>query len=135
MDSINTNNPNILDQLTSYNSADLDSYLSQLNIVLSDQSQLNSALKDKNHDDNITYVQNFISRNKNQIEYQLEEIQKLTQNIHDICLKNKELQNEKQEYKDLIESVECIDVAKQLSEIKKLKENMKAFLLKKGIHL
>ena len=135
MDSINVNNPNILDQLASYNSEDLDNYLQSLKGVLSEQTQLNGVIKSKNHDDNITYVKDFIARNKNQIQYQLEEIRSITEKINGICMENQDLQNEKQEYKELIQSAECVDIAKKLSEIKKTKENMRSFLVKKGIHL
>ena len=135
MDTINNNSSNILDQLASYNSDDLENYFGNLKSVISEQEQLNSVLKSNTHNDNITYVKNFIQRNTGQIDYQLEEIQKLTNNIYKICLENKELQDEKAEYKDLIDSEECKSIAKKLNEIKKTKENMRAFLLKKGIHL
>ena len=135
MESLNNNKPNILEQLASYNSDNLDNYLSDLNSTLFQQTELNDILKNKNHNDNIEYVKNFISRNKNQIVYQLDEINKITEKISAVCLENERLENEKEEYKELINSPECIDIANKLSEIKKTKENMKAFLLKRGIHL
>lgn len=135
MDSLNTTNSNILQQLASYNSEGVDEYLSNLNNVFGEQTKLNEVLKNKNHDENIASVQNFISRNKNQIEFQLDEIKKITEKINAVCLENDNLENEKEEYAQLINSEECIDIANKLSEIKKIKENMKAFLLKKGIHL
>jgi len=135
MDSLNNNKPNILEQLASYNSDNLDTYLSDLNSILFQQTELNDILKNKNHNDNIEYVKNFISRNKNQIVYQLDEINKITEKISAVCLENEKLENEKEEYKELINSNECIDIANKLSEIKKTKENMKAFLLKRGIYL
>lgn len=135
MDSLNTTKSNILDQLASYNSENLDDYLSSLNNIFVEQTNLNDILKNKNHNENIEYVHNFISRNKNQIEYQLDEIKKITDKINNVCLENERLENEKEEYIQLIKSEECIDIANKLSEIKKTKENMKAFLLKKGIHL
>lgn len=135
MDSLNITKSNILEQLASYNSEGLDDYLSNLNNVLVEQTKLNEVLKNKNHDENITYVHNFISRNQNQIAYQLDEIKKITEKISAVCLENDSLENEKEEYSQLINSEECIDIANKLSEIKKNKENMKAFLLKKGIHL
>ena len=135
MDSLNNNKPNILEQLASYNSDNLDTYLSDLNSILFQQTELNDILKNKNHNDNIEYVKNFISRNKNQIVYQLDEINKITEKISAVCLENEKLEKEKEEYKELINSNECIDIANKLSEIKKTKENMKAFLLKRGIYL
>jgi hypothetical protein len=135
MDSLNNTKSNILEQLASYNSNNLDNYLFDLKNVLSEQTNLNEILKNKNHDENIDYVKNFISINKSQIEYQLDEIKSITGRINDVCLENKNLENEKQEYITLINSDDCIDIANKLSEIKKTKENVKAFLLKKGIHL
>ena len=135
MDSLNVTKSNILEQLASYNSSDLDNNLINLNNILAEQTKLNDVLKNKNHDENISYVTNFISRNKNQIEYQLEEIKKITEKIEAICLDNEKIENEKEEYIQLINSENCIDIANKLSEIKKTKENMKAFLLKRGIYL
>ena len=135
MDSLNIIKPNILEQLASYNSDGLDDYLGNLNNVLSEQTNLNEVLKNKNHDDNIEYVNNFILRNKNQIEYQLDEIKKITDKVQAVCLNNETLENEKEDYTNLINSEKCIDIANKLSEIKKTKENIKAFLLKRGIHL
>jgi hypothetical protein len=135
MDSFNANKINILEQLAAYNSDNLDDYLINLNNTLSEQKQLNEILKNKNHTENITYVENFISRNKNQIEYQLDEIKRITEQINQVCLENDSLENEKEEYKKLVNSPECQDIAHKLSEIKKTKETMKSFLVKKGIYL
>jgi hypothetical protein len=135
MDSINTVNSNILEQIVSYDSDSLDNYLSNLNSVLLEQTQLNKVLTEQNHDDNIDSVKTFISRNKNQIDYQLDEIKRITEKIQAVCLENENLENEKDEYKELIQSTECVEIANKLSSIKKTKESIRAFLLKKGIHL
>jgi len=134
METINNTNSNILDQLVSYNSEDLDEYIISLNQTLNEQNNLNNILKNKNHNDNIEYINNFISRNKNQIDYQVNQIKEITEKINNIYLENKELENEKEEYLHLINSKECIDIANKLNEIKKLKNNMKIFLSKHGIH-
>lgn len=133
MDLVNKNNATILEQLSSYNFNDTEEYLLSLKETFSDLKELNSILKNKDYNDNINYVKDFIAQNNNSVNHQLEEIKRLTKNIYDICNENKELENEKQEYKDLINSSECIEIANKLSEIKKVKENLKFFLSKKGI--
>ena len=133
MDLVNKNNATILEQLSSYNFNDTEEYLLSLKETFSDLKELNSILKNKDYNDNISYVKDFIAQNKNSLNHQLDEINSLTKNIYDICNENKELENEKQEYKDLINSSECIEIANKLSEIKKVKENLKFFLSKKGI--
>ena len=135
MDLVNKNNATILEQLSSYNFDDTEEYLLSLKETFSDLKELNNILKNKDYNDNITYVKDFIAQNKNSVNHQLDEINSLTKNIYDICNENKELENEKQEYKDLINSSECIEIANKLSEIKKVKENLKFFLSKKGIFL
>jgi hypothetical protein len=135
MDSINTINSNILEQIVSYDSDSLDNYLSNLNTTLLEQTQLNKVLIDKKHQDNIDSVKAFISRNKNQIDYQLEEIKRITDKIQAVCIANENLENEKDEYKELIQSPECVEIANKLTSIKKTKESIRAFLLKKGIHI
>ena len=133
MDLVNKNNATILEQSSSYNFDDTEEYLVSLKKTFSDLKELNSILKNKDYNDNISYVKDFIAQNNNSVNHQLDEINRLTKNIYDICDENKELENEKQEYKDLINSSECIDIANKLSEIKKVKENLKFFLSKKGI--
>ena len=133
MDLVNKNNATILEQLSSYNFDDTEEYLLSLKETFSDLKELNNILKNKDYNDNINYVKDFIAQNKNSVNHQLDEINSLTKNIYDICNENKELENEKQEYKDLINSSECIEIANKLSEIKKVKENLKFFLSKKGI--
>ena len=133
MDLVNKNNATILEQLSSYNFDDTEEYLLSLKETFSDLKELNSILKNKDYNDNINYVKDFIAQNNNSVNHQLEEIKRLTKNIYDICNENKELENEKQEYKDLINSSECIEIVNKLSEIKKVKENLKFFLSKKGI--
>ncbi len=135
MDLVNKNNATILEQLSSYNFDDTEEYLISLKNTYKDLEGLNNILKNKDYNDNISYVKDFISQNKQSINFQLEEINKLTKKINDICLENKELENEKEEYKELINSGECIEIANKLSEIKKVKENMKFFLSKKGIFI
>ena len=135
MDLVNKNNATILEQLSSYNFDDTEEYLISLKNTYKDLEGLNNILKNKDYNDNISYVKDFISQNKQSINFQLEEINKLTKKINEICLENKELENEKEEYKELINSGECIEIANKLSEIKKVKENMKFFLSKKGIFI
>ena len=135
MDLVNKNNATILEQLSSYNFDDTEEYLISLKNTYKDLEGLNNILKNKDFNENISYVKSFISQNKESINYQVEEINKLTKSIHEICLENKELENEKEEYKELINSGECIEIANKLSEIKKVKENMKFFLSKKGIYI
>jgi len=135
MDLVNKNNATILEQLSSYNFDDTEEYLISLKNTYKDLEGLNNILKNKDFNENISYVKSFISQNKESINYQIEEINKLTKSIHEICLENKELENEKEEYKELINSAECIEIANKLSEIKKVKENMKFFLSKKGIFI
>lgn len=133
MDIINKNNASILEQLSNYNYDDIEEYIISLNSTLNNFKELNNILKNKDYKDNINYVNNFLAKNNKSINFQLDEINRLTKNIYDVCNENKELENEKEEYKDLINSHECIEIANKLSEIKKVKENLKFFLSKKGI--
>lgn len=135
MEQLNGPKANILDQLASYNSSNLDSYVANLNNTLKEQQDLNNVLKTKDHDENIKYVTDFIDINKNQILFQLDEIKRITKLIRDVCLDNERIENEKEEYKALIESPECKAIASKLSEIKKSKEELNSFLGARGIHL
>jgi hypothetical protein len=135
MEKLNDPPPNVLDQLASYNSTNLDNYILKLKNTLKEQGDLNTVLSTKDHDENIKYVTDFIEINKNQILFQLDDIKNLTKQIQDVCLDNERIENEKEEYKALIESPECKEIASKLKEIKKAKEDMNSFLVLRGIHL
>lgn len=137
METINNKNINIniLDQLTLYNSDELDVQLIKYKHLLNEQNKLNDALKNQNVEDNISFINNFISQNHNQISFQLDEIKKITSQLKKICLENEEIENREDEYKNLIKSPECINIANKLSEIKKLKEDINSFLDIRGIYI
>ena len=78
MDLVNKNNATILEQLSSYNFNDTEENLLSLKETFSDLKELNSILKNKDYNDNISYVKDFIAQNKNSLNHQLDEINSLT---------------------------------------------------------
>lgn len=133
MEEMNTNNSNIINQLASYNSSDLENYIYNLKNIYSEQETLNKVLNENEVAENIEYINNFLLRNKDNIKWQLEEVKNITQNIYEICLKNESIEKEKEEYINLINSTECKEIAYNLNEIQKIKNEMKNFLSKKGL--
>ena len=67
METINNKNVNILEQVSLYNSEDLDEYLINLKNLFTEQNKLNNILKNKNISENISFITNFLEQNKNQI--------------------------------------------------------------------
>lgn len=130
MDKLNVSNPVILDQIASYDLAEIDDLCLSLTRELDAQKKLNNVLKDNKFDTNMDTINNFIARNTNTIEYQHEELKRIINELKNIVAENGELKNE---YNDLIESEKCKNISGKLKEIKKMKKDITDFLEKAGI--
>ena len=124
------NNSDILDLITSYSQNDLDDLYFTLKKELNSQKKLNKILKEDNYDINIKNIKNFISRNSRNIDYQFEELSKITSELKQIVNENKQMKNQ---YDEIINSKECIDISNKLKEIKIMKQNIISFLEDTGI--
>ena len=130
MDKLNVSNPVILDQIASYDLAEIDDLCLSLTRELDAQKKLNNVLKDNKFDTNMDTINNFIARNTNTIEYQHEELKRIISELKNIVSENGELKNE---YNELIESEKCKNISGKLKEIKKMKKDITDFLEKAGI--
>lgn len=124
------NNSDILDLITSYSQNELDDLYFTLKKELNSQKKLNKILKEDNYDINIKNIKNFISRNSRNIDYQFEELSKITSELKQIVNENKQMKNQ---YDEIINSKECIDISNKLKEIKIMKQNIIYFLEATGI--
>tara|TARA_A100001015_G_scaffold304981_1_gene396992 strand:+ start:3153 stop:3545 length:393 start_codon:yes stop_codon:yes gene_type:complete len=130
MDKINFSNNNILDQIASYSQQEIDELCLTLKKELNAQNKLNDVLKKNNYDENIKSIDNFISRNSGTIDYQYNELTTVVSELKNIINENNSL---KDNYNDLIQSDKCVDISNKLKQIKKMKQDIIAFLDKTGI--
>jgi hypothetical protein len=130
---MNQNDTNILDQIASYNSNTLESYIYSLKRELKEQKELNNLLKNEDYEGNIKKIKDFISINDSQIDDQMKRLITIITEIKGVVNENKILEKTEDRYDELLNSPEANSVANKLREIKKMKESINHFLLEEGI--
>ena len=130
MDEINKKKTDIMDQIASYSQYEIENFYYMLKDEFESQEKLNKVLKEKNINDNLESVRNFVSRNSNEIDYQLDRLKEITNKLKNVIEEKIKLKNE---YNSVINSKECIEVSDKLKEIKKIKQEINSFLNKTGI--
>tara|TARA_Y100000768_G_scaffold381229_1_gene359580 strand:+ start:679 stop:1083 length:405 start_codon:yes stop_codon:yes gene_type:complete len=131
---MNTEIPtNIIDQISSYNSNDLENYIYNLNNQLKEQLTINKLLKSEDYKKNINEINNFIERNESEIDDQSNRLNEIIKELKDVINSNKNLEKLEDKYDDLLNSEDANRVANKLRDIKKMKEDIKFFLIDSGL--
>lgn len=135
MQSLNFDNPstNILEQLASYNKSDINNIITNLQVQLHEQSELNNVLSKENTQEDIDELNEFINTNKQDIKSQLEELSYLVEQLQIIIPENKSKILEKKELLELSNSSETQEVAINIRNIRSMKDTIQSFLVKNGI--
>lgn len=124
---------NILDQLPSYNFNETSSFINNLKTELDQQKTLNLMLENKDDRKNIDSIKKFTELNEKKVEKQLNEIKEVSLSLQDFILKNDKLKKNNQELLEITDGEEFTNLAKNMREIKREKENIKNFLQNLGI--
>jgi predicted transcriptional regulator len=130
IDQIATTTTDVMNQISSYSQEDVDNYTSLMRTELDTQKKLNKALQENGYEDNIDSIHNFIERNGNNVDYQLEELTKVCDELKQVVDENNEM---KSSYEDILSSEKCMNISKKLKDIKSLRMEMQDFLSKAGI--
>ena len=125
---INAPTTNILDQLPSYNSYDTKVFIDTLTVEYDEQKLLNRMLTDEDVSGQSNNVKNFVDKNSDKIQKELLSISEISTKLKTICQENKQLESEKTEFQELINSHECNEVAENLRKIKLMKQEILHFL-------
>ena len=135
MQSLNFDNPstNILEQLASYNKSDINNVITNLQVQLQEQTELNNVLSKENTQEDIDELNEFINTNKQDIKSQLEELSYLVEQLQIIIPENKSKILEKKELLELSNSSETQEVAINIRNIRSMKDTIQSFLVKNGI--
>ena len=124
---------NILDQLPSYNFNETSSFINNLKTELDQQKTLNLMLENKDDRKNIDSIKKFTELNEKKVEKQLNEIKEVSLSLQDFILKKDKLKKNNQELLEITDGEEFTNLAKNMREIKREKENIKNFLQNLGI--
>ena len=129
----NNNKTNLLDQLPSYNFNENSLFINNLKTELDQQKTLNMILENKDLNTNINNIKKFTKENSSKINNQLNEIKTVSKSLQDIIIKNNQLKEEHQELIEIENGPEYNEIANNMKELKRQKENIKNFLEKMGI--
>lgn len=132
---INAPTTNILDQLPSYNSYDTKVFIDTLTVEYDEQKLLNRMLTDEDVSGQSNNVKNFVDKNSDKIQKELLSISEISTKLKTICQENKQLESEKTEFQELINSHECNEVAENLRKIKLMKQEILHFLDVAGLRV
>lgn len=131
---INTNpSTNIIDQIASYNSTNLENLIYNLSRELKEQKDINQLLKTDDDEGNIKKIKDFIAINEGQINDQSDRLDKVILDLKNTINENKRLEQIEDKYEEVLKSEEANRVAEKLRDIKKMKENINIFLADRGI--
>lgn len=126
---------NILDQLPSYNSYQNNAFIRSLNIEYDEQSSLNKMLLSDDISNKSEKIKEFVSTQSDNVNIELESLEKVVNDLKKICRENKNLENEKEELQELINSPECNEIANNMRKIKSLKTDILLFLDQMGLRV
>lgn len=129
----NSKPTNIIDQLPSYNYNETSQFLNNLKTELDQQKTLNLMLENKEYKKHIENIKKFTKLNSVKVDKQLNEIKETSKSLQKIILKNKELKKDNKELLELSDGDEFKNLAKNMREIKREKEDIKDFLQNMGI--
>lgn len=132
---IQESSTNILDQLPSYNSYQNNAFIRSLNIEYDEQCSLNKMLLSDDISNKSEKIKEFVSGQSDNVNNELDSLETLVNDLKKICRENKNLENEKEELQELINSPECNEIANKMRKIKSLKTDILLFLDQMGLRV
>jgi len=132
---IQESSTNILDQLPSYNSYQNNAFIRSLNIEYDEQCSLNKMLLSDDISNKSEKIKEFVSGQSDNVNNELDSLEKVVNDLKKICRENKNLENEKEELQELINSPECNEIANKMRKIKSLKTDILLFLDQMGLRV
>lgn len=132
---IQESSTNILDQLPSYNSYQNNAFIRSLNIEYDEQCSLNKMLLSDDINNKSEKIKEFVSTQSDNVNIELESLEKIVNDLKQTCRENKNLENDKEELQELINSPECNEIANKMRKIKSLKTDILLFLDQMGLRV
>lgn len=130
---LNEHQTTIVEQVTHYNSSDVNNFIVNTEKHLEEQKKLNESLNNTIKQEDIDSIQEFIETNESVIDEQLHMLKELFASLETVTEENKELVHMKEEYAELVNSEQANKVAKKMRSIRNLKDTINSFLVEKGI--
>ena len=126
--------PSFLNQMSLYQSNEINNKINKMRDVCEKQQKLHNTLNTKETDDKIKKITTFYEKNKDNIEEQLNVLNKLNKDIIEITDKNEKLQQDDEQINQLLNSKEYKDLEKKIKLIRGNIEGIEKCLEKKNVN-
>jgi hypothetical protein len=126
---------NVLDQLPSYNYVDTEIFINNISKELEQQKIVNGLLL-SNEDVikmHVDKVKTFADTNASKVAEQLQQLKSITTELKDVVGQNCELKSRYTEVNELSANEKYVELAKNIQDIKKQKQDIMDFLKKNAI--
>tara|TARA_B100000941_G_scaffold158503_1_gene112612 strand:+ start:853 stop:1248 length:396 start_codon:yes stop_codon:yes gene_type:complete len=121
------------DIIESYNTDEIDKYIWSVRHEIAELKKTTESLQDKESEENIQTVENFMRIYETTILQQTEDMETLSFELKELVVTNEYLEQKEEEYKDLLASERFNNLIENVRKIKKVKEELHAFLEQRGI--
>lgn len=125
---------NIMEAMISYNKNENDVLSKQLTTELEHQNKLNHILKTTSYSDNLPIINEFVSKNKDIVHNQIENLEDVYGKLKDVVHENHELKDEQSDYEQFNDSNDAKQVINDINKLKSLKSDILLFLKETGMH-
>ena len=121
------------DIIESYDTDEIDKDIWSVRHEIAELKKTTESLQDKESEENIQTVENFMRIYETTILQQTEDMETLSFELKELVVTNEYLEGKEEEYKDLLASERFNNLLEKVRKIKKVKEELHAFLEQRGI--
>lgn len=125
--------PEIMNQMIAYDAEVTDIFVQQIEEELKEQRDINVILNQGNYEQNQEEIDEFVNTYKDQISNQLTTLETTFSRLKEIVEQNGNLYQQQREYRETTEKAATEQVARELKQLKQLKNKVLVFLQKNGL--
>jgi dTDP-4-dehydrorhamnose reductase len=123
-----SNITNIIEAKANYSGDGIEETIYKLKEELQEQRQINNVLSNKNFNEEIKVIVDFIERNEGEIDSQIERLTTVFNELKIVLKENANLKDKKENYTETLESENATRVAEKILKLKKFKKKALLFL-------
>lgn len=123
----------ILKTIPTYSSTDVEQTIQFLKKQYEQQQSVQKLLQEEDFDGKAQVVKDFVERNDEEITDQLDRLTAIVENIKTIVKENELLENDQEEYNQLMSDEKTLEVNQKMIKITELRSEAMTFLERAGI--
>lgn len=121
------------DIIERYDTDEIDKYIWSVRYEIEELKKTTKSLQEKESEENIQTVENFMRIYETTIMQQTEDMESLSFELKELVVTNEYLEQKEGEYKDILASERFNNLIENVRKIKKVKEELHSFLEQRGI--